>query len=412
MSFVTDILFAFWDLFAEMAPFLLLGFLLAGLMRVYLPQKNLQKYFGKNNIRSVINAAILGIPLPLCSCGVIPTGISFNKNGASKGATVSFLISTPQTGVDSIAITYALLGWPFAIIRPIAALASGVFGGWLENQKGKTDASKDLIQEQEKIEGNKLTAALKYGFVTFLDDIAKWLMVGLVVAALITVFVPQSLFTQSLTNPILNTFLIIIASIPMYVCATGSVPIAVALMMKGLSPGAAFVFLMAGPATNAGTISVIGNSLGNSTLYRYLFAIIAGSLFTGMFIDYALPSSWFLFQANDALHVHSHMELLNKVSAFVLAGLLMYSFFKRFIKSQSKTQEKTSNQMETLINVEGMTCNHCKASVEKSLSAIKGIKSVDANPSNNTVSVEADGFDEAEIKKNIDELGFTYKGLK
>ena len=152
MEFLSKYFIALVDLFNQMAPYLLIGFFLAGVLHVYLPKDKISKYLGKDNIVSVINAALIGIPLPLCSCGVIPTGISFYKNGASKGSSVSFLISTPQTGVDSILVTYSLLGLPYAIIRPIAALITGIFGGGITNalnHKTKEAVTEEINNKQE-----------------------------------------------------------------------------------------------------------------------------------------------------------------------------------------------------------------------------------------------------------------------
>lgn len=220
-------------LFTEMSPYLILGFALAGILHVYFPKQQVSKYLGKKNLKSVINAAILGVPLPLCSCGVIPTGISFNRNGATKGATVSFLISTPQTGVDSILATYSLLGLPFAIIRPIASFITGVLGGALTNAY---DDSKEEVQTPSKeiyTQKGKLTRAFNYAFVEFLQDISKWLLVGLIIAAFISVIIPDGFIENNLGNPYINMLIVLVASIPMYVCATGSIPIAAVLMAKG-----------------------------------------------------------------------------------------------------------------------------------------------------------------------------------
>ena len=250
-QYTLELLTAFWDLFMEMAPYLVLGFLLAGVLHVFFPKHKVHKYLGGKNLKSVINASLVGIPLPLCSCGVIPTGVSFHKNGASKGASVSFLISTPQTGVDSILATYSLMGLPFAVIRPIVALITGIIGGVATNAVDESPVTEAPQSAVNEIKGNKFIAMLRYAFVDFLADIAKWLVIGLAIAAVITVMVPDSFFESYLSNPYLNMLLVLAASVPMYVCATGSIPVAMALLVKGISPGAAFVFLMAGPATNA-----------------------------------------------------------------------------------------------------------------------------------------------------------------
>ena len=321
-----------YHLINEMSPYLLLGFLFAGLMHAFVPRQYYARYLSKANFRSVLNAALLGVPLPLCSCGVLPTAMSLRKEGASKGATTSFLIATPQTGVDSILATYSLMGLPFAVIRPVVAFITALFGGQLVNLTDKTPSI--LPQGEERTppilpqgEGchaekehccchheeteeehccchhanvekgmsfwQKVGVALRYAYVDMMEDIGKWLVVGLVIAALITVLVPNSFFAIFADNTWLSMLLVLAISIPMYICATGSIPIAVALMLKGLTPGAALVLLMAGPAANMASILVIRHQLGVRTLVAYLAAIIGGAIAFGAGIDYLLPREWF-----------------------------------------------------------------------------------------------------------------------
>ena len=321
----------------EMSPYLLLGFLIAGLMHAFIPGKYYTRYLSKDNFRSVVNAALLGIPLPLCSCGVIPTAMSLHKEGASKGAVVSFLIATPQTGIDSIVATYSLMGLPFALLRPVVALLTALFGGLLEQAPlllprggGKNSHSSNITEgaaeecpcccqhKKEEHQGHckekesgdhccchraeaeagmsfwqKIGVALRYAFVDMVEDIGKWLVIGLVVAAMITVLVPDEFFAVFAGNTWLSILLVLVISVPMYICATGSIPIAVALMLKGLTPGAALVLLMAGPAVNMASILVIRQRMGMRTLVVYLVAIVMGAVLAGIGIDYLLPREWF-----------------------------------------------------------------------------------------------------------------------
>ena len=292
----------------EMSPYLLLGFLLAGLMHAFIPGGWYAKYLSGHSLRSVFNAALFGVPLPLCSCGVLPTAMSLRREGAGKGAVTSFLIATPQTGVDSIFATYSLMGLPFAIVRPITAFLTAIVGGTLVNW-GTTDdtpaAPTDdtpaaptphccATREPEACHfPQRMLAALRYGFVEMMQDIGKWLVVGLIIAGLITVLVPESFFSVFKDNTPLSMLLVLCISIPMYICATGSIPIAVALMLKGLTPGAALVMLMAGPACNVASILVVNKVLGKRTLLLYLTAIIGGAVLSGAAIDYLLPGNWF-----------------------------------------------------------------------------------------------------------------------
>ncbi len=287
-------------------------------MKVFLPANLMSKYLGKSSFSSVLNATIFGIPLPLCSCGVLPAGISLHKNGASKGASVSFLVSTPQTGVDSILVTWSMLGLPFAIIRPIAALLTGITGGLLTNkiekEKVKPPDPEPLVQS--KTQRLSVKEIFRYAFVEMLNDIAKWLIIGLLIAAFIEVLIPDNFFSEFQISGILGMLIILVASIPLYVCATSSVPIAAVLLLKGISPGALLVFLMAGPATNAAAITVIGQNMGKKTVAIYLSVLIAGSLLFGLLIDYLLPGNWFM-PLLDTMSGHEHSLVATMVELSV-----------------------------------------------------------------------------------------------
>ena len=231
------------NLINEMSPYLLLGFGFAGILHAFVPSRIYRRYLGKADFRSVLWAALIGVPLPLCSCGVIPTAMSLRKEGASRGATTSFLISTPQTGLDSILATVALLGIPFAIMRPLAALVTGILGGLLVNGLTKREPDENICSNQCASEeassigfGARLLEALRYGFVDMIQDIGRWLIIGLVIAGLITIFVPDDFFLKYAGTPLASMAVVLAISIPMYVCATGSIPIAAALMLKGITP--------------------------------------------------------------------------------------------------------------------------------------------------------------------------------
>ena len=282
MDTLTEYTVPLLELLNEMTPYLLLGLFIAGILHEFVPRRIYANRLSGNNFSSVLWAALFGIPLPLCSCGVIPTAASLRREGASKGATVSFLVSTPQTGVDSILATASLLGIPFAIMRPLAALVTALAGGYAVNRLDKDDnwSSTDCKEKRAKKSfWKKCAGVLHYGFIEMLQDVGKWIVIGLIIAAIITVAVPDNLFSLLNGYPLLNMLVILLISIPMYLCATGSIPIAAALMLKGLSPGAAFVLLMAGPATNMAAIFVINKILGKKSLVIYLASIIAGAIF-------------------------------------------------------------------------------------------------------------------------------------
>ncbi len=416
---IRQFFFDFLDIINKMSPYLLLGFLFAGILKVFLPQKFIDRHLSKPTIKSVFVSALLGIPLPLCSCGVIPTGVSLYKNGANKGATVSFLISTPQTGVDSILVTYSLLGLPFAIIRPIVALFSGVLGGIIAfgtNRKAKLkqdDAASTCETNSKPLpekKHSKLYIMFKYAFVDFLQDISKWLIMGIILAALITVLMPDNFFEQFIGNRYLEMGIILITAIPLYVCATGSIPIAAALMLKGLSPGAALVFLMAGPASNAATITVLRKSIGKKATWTFLLAIIVGAIFFGMLINCFLPPEWFYFQ--EIQHTHSHHLIpkwLEWSSSIILLLLILNGYYQ---KRRNHKLIKTNKMNQKQITVNGMNCNHCKNSVEKNLSTLEGIISVSVNLEQKTALIEGKNINLKIIKDEIEKLGFEYGGEK
>ena len=419
VDLVNNYLLALWELTMEMSPYLLLGFLIAGILYVYFPKEKVSKYLGKNNFRSTLNAALIGVPLPLCSCGVIPTGISFYKNGASKGSSVSFLISTPQTGVDSILATYSLLGLPLAIIRPIIALITGVIGGLVTNTLDKDDSNSistktNKISDQSKPMGNRLLVMLQYAFVEFLQDISKWLIIGLLLAALMAVLIPDDFFTNYLSNDYLSMLIVLVASIPLYVCATGSVPIAAVLLMKGLSPGAAIVFLMAGPATNAATITVIGKVLGRNTLISYLASIIGGAVLFGILVNEFLPREWFtsyLVHIHDGHGTHLLPYWMKVASSILLIILLINGFLQKYLTGKKIEESKIDNQMaEKTVKVSGMTCNHCKTNVQNNLSSIEGIENIDIDLDSGKVKMTGDDIDLSAVKSKVESIGYEYGG--
>lgn len=407
-----------FDLINSMAPYLLLGFLLAGLMHAFVPANLYRRYLGGDSFRSVLNATLLGIPLPLCSCGVIPTAMSLRKEGASKGATVSFLISTPQTGVDSMIATYSLMGLPFALLRPWVALMTALMGGslvnWLDDKGNETAGctSSSSVKEIGQLTfAQKIKSALHYAFVEMMQDIGKWLMVGLVIAGLITVFVPDSFFAIFADKPLLSMLLVLAFAVPMYLCATGSIPIAVALMMKGLSPGTALVLLMAGPAVNAASMLVISKVMGRKTLMLYLLSIVSGAIGFGLGIDYLLPREWFVTPLAEMHHCHENGVSWFNLGCFVLlAILLLNAFVQRYRKPQACDCHghcvcDSSSDTPWMFTVKGMSCNHCKNNVEKAILQIEGVERVEIDLVSGQTAVYGKADKDA-LKKAVESIGF------
>lgn len=292
-DFIIEIIEEFWGTITEMSPYLLFGFLVAGLLSVLVSQRLVERHLGARGMLPLLKASIFGVPLPLCSCGVIPVSMSLHKHGASKGATISFLLSTPQTGVDSIFVTLSLLGPVFAVFRPLAALVTGIVGGTLvdifgESKEGRGQPPPKCTDEccGGEAKTNKLVRGLKFGFVTLPGDIGKTMLIGLVVAALITALVPEGYFAEKLGTGIFAMVVMMLLGIPVYVCATASVPVAAALILKGLTPGAALVFLMTGPATNAASFVTIWKFLGKATAITYLAAVAGCAILSGIILDF------------------------------------------------------------------------------------------------------------------------------
>jgi len=284
---------AVWATLGEMAPFLLFGFLMAGVLSVLISPETIERLLGGKGLGAIVKASLFGVPLPLCSCGVIPVAASLRRHGATRGATTAFLISTPQTGVDSIFVTFSLLGWVFAIFRPIVALASGIIGGGVVQCIKPTNAS-EAKQEETCREvccapgagqgiGSRI---LQYGFVSLPREIAGALVIGLLIAGAIAAVVPEDYFANYLGGGIGAMLIMMLLGIPIYICSTASVPIAAAMIVAGVSPGAALVFLMTGPATNAATIGTIWQVMGHRTAGAYLLTVAMTSLLAGLTLDY------------------------------------------------------------------------------------------------------------------------------
>lgn len=409
------------ELINEMSPYLLLGFLLAGVMHAFVPTTLYRRYLGGRSFRSVCYAALLGVPLPLCSCGVIPTAMSLRREGASRGATVSFLIATPQTGVDSIIATYSLMGLPFALVRPLAALVTALFGGWLVNV---ADSGADGPAPQPATPagsegearhltfGQRVKSALHYAFVEMMQDIGRWLVLGLVVAGLITVLVPDSFFALFADNTLLSILLVLAFAVPMYLCATGSIPIAIALMLKGLSPGAALVLLMAGPAVNAASMLVISKVMGRRTLCLYLLAIISGAIGFALAIDWLLPREWFTAHL-EALQqcCHTTPAYFNIGCTLLLAVLLINALVRRHRHPHGCTCHDGCTPHTTVLHIEGMSCNHCRTNVERAIASLPGVEQVQVSLSTGEAVVTGHPDPEA-MRQAIESLGFSVKGEK
>ena len=421
---LTTALLTFINMLCQMAPYLLLGFLMAGVLHVFVPSNFFERHLAKENFKSVLLAGLIGIPLPLCSCGVIPTAISLRKDGASRGATVAFMISTPQIGVDSIIATYSMMGLPFAIVRPLVALLTSIAGGAVTTWFSKDEivVRQNCCCETESNHKNKFVELLKYSFIDLVQNIGKWLVIGLIIGTLITVLIPDSFFAN-LNLPSIVTMLIVLAiAVPMYVCSTGSIPIAAALIMKGLSPGAALVLLIAGPGVSVASLLVVGKSLGKKQLLFYLGSIIFGSIIGGLFVDYFLPREWFTITSLCESGNHCAMEgsaltasWFEIVSGIILVLLLINAFmlkfnlFRKDATSVASEIDSATVSNQVVYKIEGMSCNHCKASVEKAIRGLENVENVEVVLGKQEAVVTGTPSDEV-VKKTVEDLGFVFKG--
>ena len=405
-----------WSLCVEMAPYILLGMLASGIISVFINSDMIFKHIGPKDFTSTLKSTLFGVPLPLCSCGVIPVAATLRESGASKGSTVSFLVSTPQTGVDSVFLTYGMLGPVFALFRPIAAFVSGILSGVVINNFDEDEhhhiREEDLEKNNQLQIKDKIISGFKYGFISLPADIVVPLFKGLLVAAAISIFLPPDYIANHFTSNIyVQFFTMLVISIPFYVCATASIPVAVALMAKGISPGAAFIFLMAGPATNASSIAVIKNILGAKTLYLYLALISFSAIFFGFIFDLFFIDT--AFTIPDMLHHHDHGSGIDTLLGFVFMITLINAYISRF-----KENKHVNHSNDVLLNesfsqkqiiVDGMTCGHCKESVESVLNAFESVKKASVDLISGKVLIEGVDIEIDEIKEKITSRGFSVR---
>ena len=331
----------FLELFIESAPWLLLGFAVAGVIKAWVPEDLLASQLGKPGLGSSVKAALVGAPLPLCSCGVIPAAVGLRRSGASKNATTAFLISTPETGVDSVSVSYALLGPFMAVIRPVAAIASAIVAGVLvgrdqESQAPAADEETACCSSETTNESaqsapwrQRLFAAWRFTFVDLLQDITKWLLIGLGCAALIKTFVPQEFLLQ--WGDGLLAFIVMAAiGVPMYICATASTPIAAGLLFSGVSPGAVLVFMLVGPATNIATVALVKRELGRRALYAYLGSVVGVGFAFGYLTNALAANLGLAFVAQPELAMAMTHSWLGYSAAALLALLMLRSMLSRW----------------------------------------------------------------------------------
>jgi len=433
MELATRIVAASWSVLVEMAPFLLLGFVVAGLLSVLISSHWVERHLGNRGLGQVFKASLFGVPLPLCSCGVIPVGASLRRHGAGKGATTAFLLSTPQTGVDSIAVTYALLGPFLAVVRPVAALLTGVLGGglvWAFDRNGddppvasasgaSCSANGESCDTGRTGARRSLAEGLRYGLVTLPRDIGRALIVGILLSGVIGALIEPRALEAVLGGGLLPMLAAMAVGVPLYVCATASTPIALSLIHAGLTPGAALVFLITGPATNAATLTTLWRVLGRRATIIFLATVAIGAVLTGLAVDTLVASDVVgptaMVPAADlavAGHQHHGVESsprwwLGQASAVLLIVLLVNALWPRPVTMAREEYDMATREKESVeLQVKGMRCNGCVESVERALSEVDGVEKAVVDLASGQVTVLGLDVDRDALAAAVRAIGF------
>lgn len=338
MAKIAELLVSFAEVFAAMSPWLVAGFFAAGVIAVWIPRAWVNRVMGgSSGFSGILRAVLVGVPLPICSCGVLPIATGLRRNGAGKGATAAFLISTPQTGIDSILATYALMGPVFAIARPLAAALTGIVGGAVVSAVGGDDASSAVVDDSAPA-SRGIKAILWQAYRRLLGSVVKPLAIGLAISALVTVLVPDGFFAEAfggrdwIAMPVMA-----LVGFPMYVCSTASIPIAASLVLKGVSPGAAFVFLMVGPAMNAMSVTTVASLIGRKAAAAYVTTIVAGAILCGCAVNLFAGAS----DAVEAARFASHgLAPVHWACAAFLAAMMAYNLVRPVKMGHAKPVEK------------------------------------------------------------------------
>jgi HflK protein len=363
VEFLVLVVQEIWYILKEASIFLLFGFALAGVLAVVVPARTLMRFFGAGKVKSVLWASAIGAPLPLCSCGVLPTALGLRRQGASKGATVSFLISTPETGVDSISLTYALMDAIMTVFRPLAAVTTAITAGLTTNFFGGREPERadlgapaseamkaadeccddghahhhehrqpDLAETRDPAVGDARAGLLRtvrgiygYAFRELLDEIGYWLVLGIALSGVISATLPPDIFERYLDDPLASMLLMLVVGIPLYTCASAATPVMATLVLKGLNPGAALVFLLAGPATSLASITVLSKFLGMRAMALYLGSIAGVSLLAGFALNWIYQALAIDPRATFGTATSFIPEPLKVAGALLLLALLLLS---------------------------------------------------------------------------------------
>ena len=409
MDLLQNYLSETWLLIAEMGPYLLLGFLVAGALHRWISEAWIESKLGKPGLKSIVLASLVGVPMPLCSCGVIPVTASLRDKGASKGAAASFLTSTPQTGVDSILATWGMLGPVFAIYRVIVAFVSGIAVGTLVDRFGAQEISPASPKSNPHEKKPTWAESLRYGMLTMPADIAASLTIGFLLAGIISALAPDNLLANLPGGVYSSILLTTFIAVPFYICSTGSIPLALALIASGLPVSAALVLLIAGPATNIATIATMRKTLGGRETAIYVGSVILTSWIAALIFHQFLNTGVFAGQ-----HLHE-MEtgLWKHISGIALMGILAFAYWSQNRSAptdSSSTPVEISPDSETaILHIEGMTCSHCRASATDGLKNLPFTQHVDIDLKSGQAHISGTALDREAISHKLHSLGFTLR---
>jgi uncharacterized membrane protein YraQ (UPF0718 family)/copper chaperone CopZ len=423
LHFIPELLLGIWHVTGQMAPYLLFGFFVAGLLSVFVSAVWVERHLGGRGMAPVLKSVFLGVPLPLCSCGVIAVTASMRHHGASRGAAAGFLVATPQTGVDSMIATWGMLGPLFGVLRPIIALLTGIMSGGLvalfdtgEERKAAgapggaacgvpTDAG-------ERPRGfARIRTALRYGFITLPRDIGKPLAIGLLIAGVIGTLMPEGSFSGIMGGGVFSMVVMVAVGLPFYICSTASIPIAMGFLHLGASPGAALAFLIAGPAANAATFTTVWKLLGPRAAFIVMGAVFFSAIGAGLGFD-ALFAALDTGLAISSSHIHGETAgWLDHASAAALVIIMLASMtparWWRGFGPANKLSEGPLDMADSLsLQVSGMTCSHCTGAVERGLLGAPGVTGVSVDLESGCATIHGEGLDAEALAQVVRNLGY------
>ncbi len=401
-----------WGTIVALAPSLILGLFLAGILHVFVKKDKVLTHLGKPGFRSSAKASLVGVPLPLCSCGVLPAALGLRRDGASRGAVTSFLISTPQTGVDSIAVTWAILGWPIAVAKVIAAFVAGVLGGTIADKIQNDSDDQKAAPGCTDIESDSIPGRIwNYSFNGLFRDIYLWLAFGILVSALITTILePGQLSQYKVLEGPLGLLAALVIGIPLYVCSVSSVPIAAGLIYAGFPVGSALVFLMAGPATNAATMGAVRKTLGTRVFLVYILTVIFISLAAGGILNSLSVAITQPFHSGHSMNSFTSF-LSSAAGVLMIAGMAWFAL-KELLARRKKSSSEAGLDKTLTFNVEGIHCSKCENTINNALEKLPGVLGVTASAADSTILVTLDrtgSFSRTQTVQVIKEMGYDAK---